>query len=164
MVSYFSTLLNIDSIQKNNLIEAAKIHDIGKLLVPRKILNKPDSLTREEFSEIKKHPHHGVLLLNGISEDIATSILHHHEKYDGTGYPEGLSGSEIPLGSRIISIFDSLDAMISKRCYSSPISFNDAFNEITDNSGKMYDPELITILEAHYAKIEEITQKYRIAA
>lgn len=126
------------------LFYAALIHDIGKTLVPKLILDKPDRLTKEEFEYIKKHPVDGANALEKIDqlEEIALAVRHHHERYDGTGYPDGLTGGNIPLMSRIIAICDSYDAITNDRPYRKAQSHTYAVQEIVACSGKQFDPNL----------------------
>ncbi len=127
---------------------AGHLHDIGKIGIPDAILQKPGPLTREEFEIIKRHPAIGegivqpVKALNGQS-GVARMIRHHHERYDGSGYPDGLSGYDIPVGARILAVADSLSAMMQERPYKSAMSFEDAEAEIMSQSGKMYDPRVV---------------------
>lgn len=127
---------------------AGHLHDIGKIGIPDAILQKPGSLTREEFEVIKRHPVIGegivqpVKALNGES-GVALMIRHHHERYDGCGYPDGLSGCCIPIGARILAVSDSLSAMMQERPYKGAMSFEHAEAEIMSQAGKMYDPRVV---------------------
>jgi diguanylate cyclase (GGDEF)-like protein/putative nucleotidyltransferase with HDIG domain len=129
---------------------AAFLHDIGKSRVPTSILTKPDKLTREEWEIMKNHSIEGARLVARASEfrGLVPIIKHHHEKYDGTGYPNGLKGDKIPLLSRIISVADSFDSMIRHRSYSVAKSSKDALNEICKCSGTQFDPKLVSVLVA----------------
>lgn len=123
------------------------LHDIGKIGVPDNILGKPDKLTDEEFAVIKKHPELGAQILHPMESDKRVSIIskvikYHHERYDGTGYPDGLKGKEIPYLSRIIAIADAYDAMTSDRSYRKEIDSDLAMEEIRKNSGTQFDPIL----------------------
>ena len=134
---------------------ASLLHDIGKIVTPVSILTKEGKLTVEEYEEIKKHPERGYrILCSGPNmENIANYCLFHHEKYDGSGYPNGLSGNQIPLQSRIISLADSYDAMINERTYKQSLSNEQAIQEIKDNMGTQFDPNIAKIF------IEEILEK-----
>ncbi|MBM7623803.1 HD-GYP domain-containing protein [Sporohalobacter salinus] len=138
---------------------AGKLHDIGKVGTQEAILNKPSSLSKKEFNHIKKHPIMSEEILSPIKKfkPITKMVRHHHERYDGTGYPDGLKGEEIPLGSRIVAIADSYDAMTSNRPYRSPMNPKDAALEIENNLGTQFDPEFGEIfLDLFYdGKIEE---------
>lgn len=127
------------------LFYAAYVHDIGKTLIPREILNKPTLLTVEEFAYIKMHPVYGANALDQMDplQEIAMAVRHHHEQFNGNGYPDGLSGNQIPLMSRIIAICDSYDAMIHDRPYRSAMSHQDALHEILTCSGKQFDTHLV---------------------
>lgn len=123
------------------------LHDIGKIGVPDSVLSKPGRLTEDEFAIIKKHPEQGAHILQPMGSDkriahISTIIRHHHERYDGKGYPDGLRAQEIPLLSRIIAIADTYDAMTSDRPYRKGMDVNIAIEEIRKNKGSQFDPEL----------------------
>ena len=125
---------------------AAHVHDIGKIGLPNHILSKPGSLTPDEWEKVKEHPRIGADILNktaGLSE-IAEIVLHHHERWDGKGYPDGLKREAIPLGSRIIAVCDSIDAMMSDRPYHQVFDAKACRQEILENSGKMYDPQIVS--------------------
>ena len=123
---------------------AALVHDIGKILIPRKILNKKGPLTTEEYKEMKNHPAYGhqALSHSELTVNIANIILSHHERVDGFGYPNQLTGENIPVESKILTIADAYDAMTSKRSYKKAISQGEAFEEIRKNLGKQFDPFL----------------------
>lgn len=121
------------------------VHDIGKVGVPSHILNKAGRLTAEEFSIIKQHPDIGARLLAKMDglEKVAEVVRHHHERYDGGGYGQGLAGEEIPYFSRMLSLCDAFDAMTRSRCYRRrPLSVNVALEEIAGCAGTQFDPEL----------------------
>lgn len=124
---------------------AARIHDIGKIGIPESILNKPGKLTEEEFSYIQQHPEIGFKILDRIEEfkDIKQMIRHHHEWFNGKGYPLNLSGDAIPIGSRVIAVADAFDAMTSSRPYKSPSSIAAALEEIQRMSGTQFDPLIV---------------------
>ncbi len=139
------TGLSRDQLKKLRL--SAVLHDIGKIGIPEKILLKEGRLTDEEFELIKKHPEFGTRILGPTADDpyleeIATIIKHHHERYDGRGYPDGLKGEEIPLLSRIIAVADSYDAMTSNRPYRNSLPSDTALREIEKNAGSQFDPQL----------------------
>lgn len=123
---------------------AGHLHDIGKIGIPDNILNKKGKLDLDEWTLMKRHPEIGFNILNKATslKDISHIVLHHHERWDGAGYPYGLSEDEIPLGARIIAICDSIDAMLSKRPYKKIISNSECYNEILTNKRKMYDPKI----------------------
>ena len=124
---------------------AALVHDIGKTLIPREVLNNPGRLSDEEYNQIKMHPIYGSAPFGEMDEfqDIALAIRHHHEFYDGNGYPDGLTGNDIPLMSRIIAICDSYDAITNDRPYRKARSHDEALAELMRCAGKQFDPELI---------------------
>jgi len=131
----------------------ALIHDIGKISTPDAVLMKNGKLTQEEYEIMKKHPVDGMVLAKsfGYSDQVLTGILHHHERYDGLGYPYQLAGDNIPFYSRILAIADSFDAMTSNRAYRRAMTPWDAKKEIENQSGKMYDPVLVDVfLRAYY--------------
>ncbi|MEW9121238.1 MAG: HD domain-containing phosphohydrolase [Thermotaleaceae bacterium] len=127
------------------ILTAALIHDIGKIGIPEAILNKPGRLTEEEYSQIKAHPEIGYRILNNIEgfNNIKDIIRHHHEWYNGKGYPLGLTRDEIPLGARIISVADAFDAMTSNRPYKTSHSTEEAMIEIHRMSGIQFDPLVV---------------------
>lgn len=138
------------------LDEASRLHDVGKIRVDESILNKPGRLTEEEFSEIKKHSGHGYAIVNPKNSVVANVVLSHHERYDGNGYPNGISGTDIPLSARIIAVADSLDAMASDRCYRKALPWAVCAKEIDKNAGKMYDPDVVHAFDCCAEEIKSI--------
>lgn len=133
---------------------AGKLHDIGKVGVREIILNKPGRLTEEEFNHIKEHPVIGERILMPIEKlkSVAKVVRHHHERFDGKGYPDGLTGEEIPVSSRILTIADGYDAMTSLRPYRPPMAPESAAEEIKNNLGTQFDPQFGEIfLELFYS-------------
>ncbi len=126
---------------------AGLVHDIGKIVVSDSILNKEGKLTIEEFEVIKKHPVYGHDFLSNSTElkELAVYVLSHHERWDGTGYPYGLKGEEIPLIARIISVADAWDAMKSKRSYRNSLSDEEALEQLIQHSGKQFDPKVVNV-------------------
>ncbi len=124
---------------------AALLHDVGKIAVPESILNKPGKLTKEEFEVIKEHPVRGEAILSPVIElkEISRVVRAHHERYDGTGYPDRLKGREIPLGARIMTIADTYDSITSERPYRKAASHRYAVKEIIACSGTQFDPEVV---------------------
>lgn len=120
------------------------IHDVGKIKTPGDILTKPGRLTDEEFEIMKEHAGHGADMLTIIegAEAIVPVMLHHHERYDGKGYPKGLCGENIPLLSRMLAICDTFDAMTTNRCYREPVTIQECIEEIKRCSGTQFDPNL----------------------
>ena len=136
------------------LYTLAPMHDVGKIVVSDSILRKPARLTSEEFEEIKNHTSAGGEVIRRVLEGItdedylkfASDIaVYHHERWDGTGYPEGLSGEDIPLCARIMAIADVYDALVSKRCYKEAMTVEEAVAEIKRESGSHFDPELTDV-------------------
>ena len=132
---------------------AGLLHDVGKIGVPEAVLQKAGKLSDEEFGQIKKHPEIGARILRDIKqvEDIIPGVLHHHERYDGRGYPAGLAGENIPLFGRIICLADCFDAMTSSRTYRKALPLEVALSEIRNNAGTQFDP----VLTEHFLRIGE---------
>ncbi len=137
--------------------DAALLHDIGKVGVSDAILGKPSKLTDEEFAVIKQHPVIGarILMQSNYTQELVQIVLHHHERYDGRGYPEGVAGDDIPIGARIIAIADSIDAMTSKRCYRDALSLDFCRQEIEKNIGVMYDPAIAKVALDNWGEIAD---------
>ena len=133
--------------QIDGLRMASTIHDIGKISVPAEILSKPKKLTDIEFSLIKVHPQSGYDILKDIdfSWPIARMVLEHHERMDGSGYPNGLTGSDLLLESRILAVADVVESMASHRPYRPALGINAALDEIAKNKGVLYDPEVVDV-------------------
>lgn len=140
--------LGWDRTDIRNLYYSALLHDIGKIGVPDYILNKPGKLTEEEYAIIKKHPVIGGEILSEVTVVPYLSIGagNHHEKYDGTGYPLGKKGKEIPLVGRIVGIADTVDAMTSTRSYREGLGVQETIDELRRCSGTQFDPELVPIM------------------
>lgn len=139
--------LNLTQQQLDELALIAMLHDIGKVGIDEKILNKPGKLNREEWREMKKHPEIGYRIAMASPDlvSVAEYILSHHERWDGRGYPRGLKGKEIPLLARIIAITDAYDAMMMDRPYRKALSKEQALSEIRNNAGTQFDPEIAEI-------------------
>jgi len=137
--------MGISGKELGDLELAALLHDVGKIAVPESVLNKPGKLTDEEFKLIKDHPVRGESILSPVVElkEIARIVRSHHERYDGTGYPDKLKGRVIPLGSRIMAIADTYDSITSERPYRRPASHRFAVKEIIGCSGTQFDPEVV---------------------
>jgi putative nucleotidyltransferase with HDIG domain len=139
--------LNLSEEELPHIERGALLHDIGKIGVPDHILYKPGPLTPDEWEIMKQHPVVGYKMCMKIEmlRPAAPIVLHHHERWDGKGYPYGLSGEEIPLGARIFAIADTLDAMTSDRPYRKALSFAQAREEIERCAGAQFDPELVKV-------------------
>ncbi|MGZ4382079.1 MAG: HD domain-containing phosphohydrolase, partial [Gaiellaceae bacterium] len=128
---------------------AASLRDLGKLAVPEEILRKPGPLTDPERMVLERHPQIGFRMLESLGVDpVAEWVLHHHERWDGTGYPDGLHGDSIPLGARIIFVADAYDAMTSERVYQRRLSDTEALRELTRCAGTQFDPEVVAAFAA----------------
>jgi HD-GYP domain-containing protein (c-di-GMP phosphodiesterase class II) len=137
--------LGLEEIELQNLEVAALLHDIGKVGIPDSILRKPERLDPEEYALMKKHPEYGWAVLRMLPgfERAALDILHHHESFDGKGYPAGLKGTEIPVVSRIVSVIDAFDAMVSSRPYRKGLPYEEAVRRLTEASGTQFDPLVV---------------------
>jgi HD-GYP domain-containing protein (c-di-GMP phosphodiesterase class II) len=126
---------------------AAMLHDIGKLAIPERILNKPGRLTAEEMAKVREHPALGVELLAAAitNQTVLDAIRGHHERFDGSGYPDGLAGESISLEARIIAIADCFDALVSSRPYRLPLPRQVALEMVHDAAGRQFDPSLVRI-------------------
>lgn len=165
--SNYAELFSDDFI--NELFKTAPLHDIGKVGIPDKILLKPGKLTKEEFEIMKRHTIYGVEALTHQlhNEELPTFIQTaieivktHHEKFDGTGYPEGLKGLEIPLSGRLMAIVDVYDALTSKRVYKAAYEHSWALEYLRDESGKHFDPEIVKAFIEIEQEIFNISQQY----
>lgn len=145
---------------------AAHLHDIGKIGFSDKVLNKPGKLTAEEMAELQSHSLLGHAILGKIPElaGLAHIVRHHHERWDGAGYPDGLSGQDIPLESRIIGLVDAFDAMTSNRPYRHRMSHFWALEEIGKHAGSQFCPNCAEVFLAHRAKVKMSQYQGRITA
>jgi len=137
--------LGLEESELQNLEVAALLHDIGKVGVPDAILKKPARLDADEYALMKKHPEYGWAVLRMLPgfERAALDILHHHENFDGTGYPAGLRELEIPVVSRIVSVIDAFDAMVSSRPYRVGLPHQEAVRRLIESSGTQFDPAVV---------------------
>ena len=140
--------LNLSAEQLESARYAALLHDIGKIGVPDGILLKPSKLMPEEFSIIQKHPQIGRDIVSRVAalSNLSDAILHHHEKWDGSGYPDGLAGEGIPLLARIVGAVDAFDAMTTPRPYRSPVEIEEAVAEMRRCSGTQFDPQIVELV------------------
>jgi HD-GYP domain-containing protein (c-di-GMP phosphodiesterase class II) len=137
--------LGLDQSYLGDIEVAALLHDIGKIGIADAILHKPAKLTAEEYELMKKHPEYGWAVLRQVPgmERASLIILHHHESFDGKGYPGGLKGEEIPIGSRIVSVIDAFDAMVSSRPYRQGLPFEEAERRLLQASGTQFDARVV---------------------
>jgi len=152
--------LNLPPDEIEALRAAALLHDIGKLAVPEHIISKPGRLTPEEFEKMKIHPIVGAEILERVNfpYPVVPIVRSHHERWDGTGYPDGLKGEDIPIGARILSAVDCLDALATDRQYRKALPLDDAMQWVADQAGKAYDPIVISMLKSSYKELETIVR------
>jgi diguanylate cyclase (GGDEF)-like protein/putative nucleotidyltransferase with HDIG domain len=151
-------LMHLNHDELEALRAAALLHDIGKLAVPEHIISKPGRLTPEEFEKMKIHPVVGAEILERVQfpYPVVPIVRSHHEKWDGSGYPEGLKETQIPVGARILSAVDCLDALASDRQYRRALPLEEAMKRVKEQAGKSFDPKVVKLLEANYRQLEEI--------
>ncbi len=156
--------LQLPEDQMEILCDGALFHDIGKIGIPDSILQKPGKLTDEEYDDIKNHPSIGAKIIAPakIFDPIIPIVKHHHERFDGKGYPSGLKGEEIPLLARIVTVADSFDAMTSDRSYRPRFTLVKALDELENGKGTQFDPELVDAFviafKEHREEIEKATE------
>ena len=140
--------LGYPEAKQDEVFMVALLHDVGKIGIPDGILNKPGSLTEEEFAEIKKHSQLGATILKNIEDNpkFEMGAMYHHERFDGTGYPSGLKGEDIPAEARIISVADAYDAMSSERSYRPRFTQEKIVEEIKQGMGTQFDPTYAQIM------------------
>ena len=166
-LGFYTDEIDDDFITK--LFYSAPLHDIGKVYIPDKILNKPGPLTNIEFDIMKKHAQVGAEIIDDMINDASKDakfkdllafardiVLYHHEKWDGSGYPCGLSGYDIPLSARILAISDVFDAISSKRVYKEPMPIEDALELIVSKSGTHFDPRIVSAFLLAFDAIKEV--------
>jgi diguanylate cyclase (GGDEF)-like protein/putative nucleotidyltransferase with HDIG domain len=152
--------LGLDESEQNALRAAAMLHDIGKLAVPEHIISKPGRLTPEEFEKMKIHPVVGAEILERVQfpYPVVPIVRAHHEKWDGTGYPYGIAGEDIPMGARILSVVDCLDALATDRQYRRALPLDEAMKIVQSESGKAFDPRVVEIMARRYVELEQKAQ------
>jgi HD-GYP domain-containing protein (c-di-GMP phosphodiesterase class II) len=168
-VAFYSEIiaskLDIDEVLKEYIKITAPMHDAGKIGIPDKILQKPGKLTEKEFEIIKTHPTIGYNILKDEESEVlqiaANISLDHHERWDGTGYPNGKKGKEITLEGRIVAIADVFDALTTKRPYKKPWPLEKAINLIKSEQGKHFDPELIKVFINEKEAVEYVYKQYK---
>lgn len=149
------------SVSEMQALQAASVlHDIGKLAVPEHIISKPGKLTPEEFEKMKIHPIVGAEIVEQVRfpYPVAPIVHAHHEKWDGSGYPDGISGEAIPIGARILSAVDCLDALASDRQYRRALPLDEAMAHVARDSGKAFDPRVVAALQARYIELEQLAR------
>ena len=149
--------MGLSEMEMQSLRAAALLHDIGKLAVPEHIISKPGKLTPEEFEKMKIHPVVGAQILEQVRfpYPVVPIVKSHHEKWDGTGYPDGLKGAEIPIGARILSAVDCLDALASDRQYRRALPLDQAMQIVAADSGRAFDPDVVAMLQGCYQELEK---------
>jgi diguanylate cyclase (GGDEF)-like protein/putative nucleotidyltransferase with HDIG domain len=155
--------LGLSESELDALRAASVLHDIGKLAIPDYITSKAGKLTPEEFEKMKIHPIVGAEILSHMKfpYPVVPIVKHHHERWDGTGYPSGLKGEEIPIGARILAAVDCLDALASDRQYRRALPLMDAVERVSAGAGKAFDPKVVSILKRRYVEIEDAVQAKR---
>ena len=150
--------LQLSQEETDALRAAALLHDIGKLAVPDHIINKPGRLSPEEFEKMKIHPMVGADILEKVAfpYPVAPIVRSHHEKWDGTGYPDGIAGEDIPIGARVLAAVDCLDALASDRQYRKALPLDEAMAMVSKEAGKAFDPKVIAILQRRYLELETL--------
>lgn len=157
-------ILELDDKFCRAVIEAAPMHDLGKIAIDDGILRKPGRLTAEEFAVMQTHAEKSGELVESILKDVEDAYFvavakhmarHHHEKWNGSGYPDGKKGEDIPLEARIMAVADVYDALVSKRCYKEPMSFEDAAEVMMESMGSHFDPQMQDVFVKSRKKLEE---------
>ncbi len=153
--------LQVSNEEREALQAAALLHDIGKLAIPEHIISKPGRLTPEEFEKMKIHPVVGAEILERVRfpYPVVPIVRAHHEKFDGTGYPLGLKGKQIPIGARILAAVDFLDALASDRQYRRALPLEEAMSRLEEESGKSFDPQVVKVLERRYVELEQLVRE-----
>src|SRR3954464_2002143 len=152
--------MGLEAGELQALRAASILHDIGKLAIPEHIISKPGKLTPEEFEKMKIHPIVGAEILARVQfpYSVVPIVRSHHEKWDGSGYPDGLKGEEIPLGARVLAAVDCLDALASDRQYRRALPLRDAMAAIAKEAGSSFDPAVVAVLKKHYQELERNAQ------
>jgi putative nucleotidyltransferase with HDIG domain len=160
-VSELGRIMGLDNSTAKALETASYLHDIGKLAVPEYIINKPGKLTPEEFEKMKIHPVVGADILERVRfpYPVVPIVRSHHEAWDGSGYPDGLKAGEIPIGARILTAVDCLDALASERPYRRAMPLDEAMAFVEKKSGVQFDPDVVRLLAKHYPRLEQMARE-----
>lgn len=160
-VSEIGAAMGLDKAQMQAILTAALLHDIGKLAVPEHIINKPGKLTPEEFDKMKIHPVVGADILERVRfpYPVVPIVRSHHEAWDGSGYPDGLVGEDIPLAARILTVVDCFDALASDRPYRKAMPLEKAMEFVKSRAGIQFDPKVVAILEQRYVELEKLARE-----
>jgi HD-GYP domain-containing protein (c-di-GMP phosphodiesterase class II) len=152
MTAGVAAQLNLDAETTDETLRAAELHDIGKLAIPDAILNKPGPLDPTEWGFMKQHPIIGQRILDAAPAlaPVGAIVRASHERWDGSGYPDGLRGDAIPIGARIIAVCDAYDAMTSDRCYQQARRHQDTIAELRHHAGTQFDPAIVEALQMHF--------------
>ena len=155
--------LGLTAEEQEALRAAALLHDIGKLAVPEHIISKPGRLTPEEFEKMKIHPIVGAEILERVQfpYPVVPIVRAHHEKWDGNGYPHGIAGENIPIGARILSVVDCLDALATDRQYRRALPLDEAMKVVQNDAGKAFDPRVVEVLTKRYVELEQMAQSLK---
>jgi putative nucleotidyltransferase with HDIG domain len=158
--------LGLSDDETEALRAASVLHDIGKLAVPEQIISKPGKLTPDEFEKMKIHPVVGAEILEQVEfpYPVVPIVRFHHEKWDGSGYPSGLKGEEIPIGARILAAVDCLDALASDRQYRKALPLDDAMAKVASEAGASFDPRVVAILQRRYVELERLANEQPLSA
>jgi diguanylate cyclase (GGDEF)-like protein/putative nucleotidyltransferase with HDIG domain len=154
LCEYIAEQLHMSTLEIQRMRIAGLMHDIGKIGIPESILNKPGKLSDKEWEEIRRHPETGFRILAASNEfiDISAAILEHHERWDGKGYPRGISGESISLQARIIAVADAYDAMTNARSYKQPMDLQAAVDELHQGAGTHFDPNIVRVFTGHFGE------------
>ena len=160
-VSELGRIMGLDDSTLKALVTASYLHDIGKLAVPEYIINKPGKLTPEEFEKMKIHPVVGADILERVRfpYPVVPIVRSHHEAWDGSGYPDGLKGAEIPIGARILTAADCLDALASERPYRRAMPLDEAMELLREKANVQFDPDVVRLLAEHYPRLEQMARE-----
>lgn len=155
LAKHMASAMGLSAEEQDTVELCALLHDVGKIAVPDSILNKPDRLTPAEFDEMKKHPAHGARILENIQSGAIKAILpgvrHHHEQWDGSGYPDGLAGDRIPMLGRLLGVADFFDALTSARAYRTAMPIDEAVRMIRAAAGTHFDPDIVELVARLHA-------------